>query len=115
RRCRRPRARRHRSPRWAGAAAPEAATTRPGSSRSDRPARGTEALEFHGLYRSARLPAPNREPLVFGYNSTTAKVAELVDALDLGSSAERHVGSSPYFRTRSLRAVFARPPSAPSA
>src|SRR5258708_33902515 len=39
---------------------------------------------------------------VFGYNSATAKVAELVDALDLGSSAERHGGSSPSFRTRSL-------------
>src|SRR5471032_155241 len=43
----------------------------------------------------------NRRPPYFGYNSTTAKVAELVDALDLGSSAERHVGSTPSFRTRS--------------
>ena len=30
-----------------------------------------------------------------------AKVAELVDAPDLGSGAERRVGSSPSFRTRS--------------
>ena len=29
-----------------------------------------------------------------------AKVAELVDALDLGSSAARRAGSSPVFRTR---------------
>jgi hypothetical protein len=29
-----------------------------------------------------------------------AKVAELVDAPDLGSGAERRVGSSPSFRTR---------------
>src|SRR4029450_3167222 len=44
-------------------------------------------------------PAPESEGGFFGYNSATAKVAELVDALDLGSSAERHVGSSPSFRT----------------
>ena len=30
-----------------------------------------------------------------------ADVAKLVDALDLGSSAERHRGSSPFIRTTS--------------
>ena len=35
-----------------------------------------------------------------------AKVAELVDALDLGSSALRREGSSPSFRTTSIRTVF---------
>src|SRR5574338_1673367 len=34
------------------------------------------------------------------YNQWLAKVAELVDAPDLGSGAERRVGSSPSFRTR---------------
>ena len=34
------------------------------------------------------------------YNQGVAKVAELVDAPDLGSGAERRVGSSPSFRTR---------------
>ena len=35
-----------------------------------------------------------------------AKVAELVDALDLGSSAARRGGSSPPFRTRPGRDKF---------
>ena len=37
------------------------------------------------------------------YNQQVAKVAELVDAPDLGSGAERRVGSSPSFRTRTAR------------
>src|SRR3982751_3947006 len=61
--------------------------------------RRAEAFEFSGLYRSRAAFAAGEEGGDFGYNSTTAKVAELVDALDLGSSAERHVGSSPSFRT----------------
>ncbi len=32
-----------------------------------------------------------------------AKVAELVDALDLGSSAARLEGSNPFFRTSTLK------------
>ncbi len=38
----------------------------------------------------------------FPSNKTHADVAELVDALDLGSSAARRGGSSPLIRTRSL-------------
>src|SRR5450631_4128039 len=60
-----------------------------------------ETLEFSRLYRLNGPAAGKSEAPFFGYNSTTAKVAELVDALDLGSSAERHVGSTPSFRTRS--------------
>ncbi len=36
------------------------------------------------------------------YNTCSAKVAELVDALDLGSSAARRAGSSPAFRTNKI-------------
>src|SRR3982751_1408063 len=61
--------------------------------------RRAEAFEFSGLYRSRAAFAAGEEGGDFGYNAPTARVAELVDALDLGSSAERHVGSSPSFRT----------------
>src|SRR5205085_10778372 len=72
----------------------------------DRPARGSEVFEFSGLYRAPAGFSPESGTPHFGYNSATAKVAELVDALDLGSSAERHVGSSPSFRTRSRFTAF---------
>ena len=36
-----------------------------------------------------------------------ADVAELVDALDLGSSAERRGGSSPFIRTNFIRPMIA--------
>ena len=58
-----------------------------------------EPFEFSGLYRADGPRSRVGERVEFGYNSPTAKVAELADALDLGSSAERHVGSSPSFRT----------------
>ncbi len=35
-------------------------------------------------------------------STITADVAKLADALDLGSSAERHVGSTPSIRTKGL-------------
>src|ERR671927_476282 len=44
----------------------------------------------------ARLSTVN--PLISLVHKTLAKVAELADAPDLGSGAERHGGSSPPFR-----------------
>jgi hypothetical protein len=38
-------------------------------------------------------------------SSQSAKVAELVDALDLGSSAARRAGSSPAFRTIDFKEI----------
>ena len=35
-----------------------------------------------------------------------AEVAELVDALDLGSSAARRAGSSPVFRTKKIKKLL---------
>ena len=55
---------------------------------------------------SGPQPAPNArgQGLLFQgakpYAAGVAGVAELVDALDLGSSAARRGGSSPFFRTR---------------
>ena len=40
-----------------------------------------------------------------------ADVAKLVDALDLGSSALRHVGSTPIIRTDRLSISYTRPAS----
>ena len=67
-----------------------------------------EALQFSGLYRAsgaACVACGGATFRVYGGFATTAKVAELVDALDLGSSAERHEGSSPSFRTKTSRGV----------
>ena len=41
-------------------------------------------------------------PPLLAYERPRADVAELVDALDLGSSAERRGGSSPLIRTSTL-------------
>ena len=43
---------------------------------------------------------PSRDPLRKAVSPQLADVAELVDALDLGSSAERRGGSSPLIRTK---------------
>ena len=48
-------------------------------------------------------------PLKFGFMSglrVSADVAELVDALDLGSSAARRGGSSPFIRTTVLCGII---------
>ena len=55
-------------------------------------------VQLDGARRAMRASGASA---LFGYNfAFTAKVAELVDAPDLGSGAERHGGSSPFFRTK---------------
>ena len=54
----------------------------------------------HCPFGRGRCQRARPRPPAHGYNARRAKVAELVDALDLGSSAARRAGSIPVTRTK---------------
>jgi hypothetical protein len=54
----------------------------------------------HKSIRVALTPLAGYVRIIYVSINSYADVAELADALDLGSSAERHGGSSPFIRTK---------------
>ena len=58
------------------------------------------------LFTSKKLLLEIEKPLSYKRNLWLADVAELVDALDLGSSAARRGGSSPFIRTINVNNII---------
>ena len=76
--------------------------------RSSRPLTGASEDCDTFLLHPLRTIAIERRSLVdagarYRVRAPVAGVAELVDAVDLGSTAARHGGSSPFARTSALR------------
>jgi hypothetical protein len=57
--------------------------------------------KIYWILRAWRVPGLKKQPIDFIPNRPRARVAELADALDLGSSGETCRGSNPLSRTTS--------------